>query len=714
MLQEKSRQRITAIAQQFLLWLFAGAMTLSFTIILSIDFVGDRAIEIVEGVPATQEVLAPRTLSYDSTILTNQAREQARVSVADIYTSVDFAVLRTQINEARTIFTFIDVVRADTLASPEAKTSYLQAVEGADITDEVAQTLLELNPAGYTTVKEDIIRILDELLREEIRDEPQAIANKKDRIPTEISVNLTTAQERIVTNLTPQFIVANAYFDQAATELSREEKANAIADVRLELFQGDRVIGLGEEATALHLEMLGELGLLQRDVGWQAIIAALLTSFLSVGLLTIYWQRFHQQTYTSPRYIIVLGFLLVIFVLGAKIVVPSQDNIAYLFPTAALSMLIAVIFDIRLSIFVTTLLAMIVGYFTQSLELTLYNAIGPLFAILTLRDAQRVNAFFRAGLVAAIANIALILIFRLTQEPEVSDLLELGLFSVLNGLLFSSGLTLGGFFIVGSLFGIMTVSQLQELSRLDHPLLQGLLRRAPGTYHHSIMVANLAEQAAERVGAQSSLVRVGAFYHDIGKTNRPPFFTENQEGGVNPLNTLDPFTSARIIVNHVSDGLELARKHRLPLRIQDFIAEHHGTRMVKSFYYKAIDQQGGDAAQVDPSRFCHRGPTPRSRETAIVAMADSVEAASTALRPNTEKAIEKLVNKIVDDHLQEKQLDDSGLTLGDIKMIRESFMETLHGRFHVRVRYAGNEALLVTESEETPLPSPSQAVVHEA
>lgn len=700
MSQEASRHRISAIAQQFTLWLFAGAMTLSFTILLSIDFLGNRAIEVTEGEPALQEVVAPRTIAYDSVILTEQAREQASTSVGDIYTGEEFSVLRTQINEVGTIFTFIDVVRADTLADTSAKTSYLQAIEGVEISDEVAEALLGLSPAGYTATREDITRILDELLREEVRDDPQAIANTKARIPNEINVRLTLEQELIVTSLTPQFIVANSFFDQAATELSREEKASEVEDVRIELFQGDRIVGLGEEVTALHLEMLGELGLLQREISWQAIVASLLISFLGMGLLTIYWQKFHEHKYASARYLIILGALLVVFGVGAKIIAPSQNNIAYLFPTAALTMLVAVIFDVRLSVFVTAILAMLIGYITQSLELTLYNAIGPLFAILTLRDAQRVNAFYRAGLVASLANIALILVFRLTTEPEFSELLELGLFSVLNGLLFSSGLTLGGFFIIGGLFGIMTVSQLQELSRLDHPLLQELLRKAPGTYHHSIMVANLAEQAAERIGAQSSLVRVGAFYHDIGKMNRPPFFTENQESGVNPLMTLDPFTSARIIINHVSDGLDLANKHRLPLRIQDFIAEHHGTRMVKMFYYKAVEQKGGNEELVDKNRFCHRGPAPRSRETAIVAMADSIEAASTALRPNTEEGIEKLVNKIVDDHLQEKQLDESGLTLGDIKMIRESFMETLHGRFHVRVRYPGNEELEVSEPAE--------------
>jgi putative nucleotidyltransferase with HDIG domain len=387
--------------------------------------------------------------------------------------------------------------------------------------------------------------------------------------------------------------------------------------------------------------------------------------------------------------------------LGAKLLVPTGGLYAYLFPAAAMSMLLAVIFDVRLSIFATLLVGTLIGLVAQeSLELTMYMIVGPIFATLTLRDAQRVNAFFRAGLVAALANMVVILVFRLAQDVAPVEILQLLAFSLLNGLI-SASITLAGFFVIGGLFGMMTTLQLQELSRLDHPLLKDLLRRAPGTYHHSIMVANLAEQAAERVKANAALVRVGAFYHDVGKMNRPPFFTENQEG-INPHETLDPYSSARIIISHVQDGLDLAKKHKLPDRIQDFIAEHHGDRLVVVFYKKA-EEQLEEGEKIDESRFRYKGPRPRSRETGIVLLADSVEAASAAVRPNNAEAIEMLINKIIDDHVKDAQLDNSGLTLGDIKTIRESFTETLKGRFHVRVKYPGNEELTRLEPQGRPV-----------
>jgi putative nucleotidyltransferase with HDIG domain len=238
---------------------------------------------------------------------------------------------------------------------------------------------------------------------------------------------------------------------------------------------------------------------------------------------------------------------------------------------------------------------------------------------------------------------------------------------------------------------------LQELARLDHPLLQELLRRAPGTYHHSIMVANLAEQAAEQIKANSALIRVGAFYHDIGKMNRPPFFSENQEG-VNPHDALDPQTSARIILSHVPDGLELAKRYKLPYQIHQFIAEHHGSRLVKGFLFKAQEQAAEDE-EVDPEKFRYPGPRPQTRETAVAMLADVIESTSRALQPNSEKAIEKLVNSLIDEDLTEGQLDESGLTLGDIRLIRESFIKTLKGRFHVRVKYPGIEELLSADEQ---------------
>ena len=671
------------------LWLFAVGLTLALTLVLSFNLVSRAQVSASVGEPASEDIIAPQSISFYSDVLTEQAREQARASVTNVYDPLDLTLAREQINKARDIFNFIEVVRADTMANEETKLRYLQSIEGFVVEPEIARSLLNLSAAEFAAVEEDVVRIIGEVMRREIRDEPAAISEAKRAARTEFSFTLTQTQEQIVTSLVPQFIVPNTFFNEEATIERRNEAAEAVEPKRQTVMQGQRIVRVGEIVTAEELELMERLGLLQPEISWWRLGSLFIASILSVGLITLYWQRFHSRLRSSPRYLLLLGLLILIFALGAKFLVPGRGLLAYLFPAAAMSMLLAVIYDTRLAIFVSVIVATLIGFLAQeSLELTVYMAIGPLFAALVLRDAQRINAFFRAGLVAALGNLAVILIFRLTQEFETVELLQLILFSVLNGLI-SSSITLAGFFVIGGLFGMMTTLQLQELSRLDHTLLKDLLRRAPGTYHHSIMVANLAEQAAERVDANSALVRVGAFYHDVGKMNRPPFFTENQEG-IDPHETLDPYSSARIIISHVSDGLELARKHRLPDRIQDFIAEHHGNRLVVVFYQKALEQ-AEENEKVDESRFRYNGPPPRSRESGIVLLADSVEAASAAVRPDTGEAIEKLVNRIVDDHIKDGQLDDSNLTMGDIREIRASFIETLKGRFHVRVKYPGDD-----------------------
>ncbi|RMG96039.1 MAG: HDIG domain-containing protein [Chloroflexi bacterium] len=687
----ETHNRWQQLAQSSVLWLFAFILTIGLTLILATNLTSTSNIFVIEGQPAPDDIFAPRSLTYTSNVRTQELRDQASASVAEVYTPLDLNIGRTQLARARAVFAFIETVRADTQATTETKLKYLQAIEGLTIEEQVGLDLLSLTPSEYQTAKEETLTIIDELMREDIRESQvsdfQRIARRQ------ASLELSPAQNNVVTSLAPQFIVPTVFPDEQATAQKREEAAAAVQPVVRTIKKDQRIIRAGDIVTPEDIELLTQLGLLQREPDWRDNARIFLAALLASILITLYWYKFHNQRRKQNARLATLGGLILVFMLGARLILASNAGLLpYLFPIAAMSMLLAVVFEVRLALVVTTVVAALYGYAApNSLELAMYTAAGGILAILSLHDEQRMTSFFRAGMIAALGHMVVILMFHLSPDADLLNLLQLILYAIGNGVL-SAALTLVGFFVLGGLFGITTTLQLQDLSRLDHPLLQELLRRAPGTYHHSIMVANLAEQAAEQVKANSTLVRVGAFYHDIGKMNRPPFFTENQEG-VNPHDSLDPYSSARIIISHVSDGLELARRYRLPDDIRDFIAEHHGDRVVKAFYRKAVEQSGGDESKVDVEKFRHRGPRPQSRETGIVMLADAIEATSSALRPDTEKAIEKLVNSIVDEHLAEGQLDESGLTLGDIKLIRMSFIKTLKGRFHVRVKYPGNESL---------------------
>lgn len=687
-----------SLARSSFLWLFAVTMAAGVTLILSFNLVRPSSLAVIVGQPVANDVLAPRSLTFTSDLLTQQAIAQARASVADMYTSLDPSIGRGQLGLARGVFAFVDVVRADTYATTEIKLDYLRQIKGLLVENQVGIDLLSLSQTDYDEAKAAVLTIIEELMSQEIRPDQVSDFQRLARRP---SLVLTPTQDNVVINLAYQFIIANVFLNEEATIVSRQKAEASVAPITRTISEGQRILRAGDIITPLEVELLEALGLLQAETDWRDVGSIFLAALLAVVIVLLYWRQIYETLPNNGRYLTALVILVLLFTFIAKLLLSGPAYLIYWFPIAALSMMLTVVYGLRIAILITVMMAALIGLIApNALDLAMYTASGGLMAILLLRDAQRVNAFFRAGLGASIGHIAVVIIFRLPQDPNFISTVQDVLYGLGNGIL-SAALTLVGFFVLGSVFGIITILQLQELSRLDHPLLQELLRRAPGTYHHSIMVANLAEQASERLrDVNSALVRVGAFYHDIGKMKRPPFFTENQEG-VNPHDALDPLSSARLIISHVPDGLELARRYRLPHRIRDFIAEHHGDRVVKGFYLKALAQVGGDEAKVDKNEFRYSGPRPRSRETGVVMLADSVEATSSALRPSTEKAIEKLVNSLVDEHVTEGQLNQSGLTLGDVQIIRASFIDTLKGRFHMRVRYPGNESL------ETGMPPPT-------
>lgn len=695
------------LRQHSTLWIFAIILTLGLTFIFTFNLLAPPEFRAQAGLPASEDVFAPRALTYESAVALRQAQDQATASVPEQYRHIEGDIGRFQLGQVTQTFAFMDAVRTDTRASQESKIQYLQAIEGLSFEAQVALDLLNMNETEYARVRSEVQRIVGDFMRREIRE--SQLRDVQQQAQREVSLELSPTQERVVEFLVPRFLVPTMEPDPAATERMRAEAAAAVSPFPISVAQDELIVRAGDIVTERQVEKMMQLGLLQRETNWRVVAAVGMLALLTSVLVALYWRQFYQgRREGSVRYLIALAALILFFALVARFLVSSPTLAIYLFPMAAFSLLLSVLFDVRLSITVTVLMAGLVGFNAlNSLEIATYTAAGGLLAILTLRDAQRVNAFFRAGLAAATGYAIVVLVFQFNQSlVDVRSVLQLLAYAIGNGFL-SAALTLVGFFVMGSIFGVTTMLQLQELSRFDHPLLQELLRRAPGTYHHSIMVANLAEQAAEQIKANSTLIRVGAFYHDIGKMNRPAFFTENQEGN-NPHDALDPYTSARIIISHVADGLELARQYKLPDRIRNFIAEHHGERIVKGFYFKARTLASEETALVGLEKFRYPGPRPQSRESGIVMLADAIESASRALQPNTEKEIEKLVNTLIDEDLTEGQLDNSGLTLGDISQIRASFIKSLKGRFHVRIRYPGNEEMgipAVQPDHSTPQPA---------
>ena len=672
-------------------WIIIAIFVIGVVVILIAPLITAGQVTLNTGGVAPEDIRAPRTLRYVSDVLTEQARTEAAQSVAIQYDPLDPRAARLQIARARQVLDFIRAVRLDTPATLDQRRAALTAIDNVRLTPGTIDQLLDLPEDTWQRISTEVIAVVDLAMRSEIRD--VNLNDVKDRLPALVRIDLTEDQTALVSEVAQNFIVPNRARNDTATEQARQDARSKIEPRQRDIEVGQTIIRQGEIATPLQIEALEQLGLRQSQIGWGNIGGAFMIAVVFAVLLGLYLRRFEPELLAHPRNVALLLLLLLIFLIIAKLIVPNRTVLPFLFPAAALSMLIAVMMGTGLALTTTIVLAGLVGILAgSSMEITAYVAAGGVIAALSLGRIERLNTLFRAGLYVALINIAVILAFRLSEgSTDPIGLLTLIAAAALNGGL-SASLTLGGFFLLGNLFDLTTTLQLLELARPTHPLLNELLHKSPGTYHHTLMVANLAEQAAERIGANSLLTRVGGFYHDIGKTARPYMFVENQVEGSNVHDQLNPRTSAEIIISHVRDGVEMAKRYRLPTRVREFIPEHHGTMRVSFLYQKAIEASPTGAAGVDEAAFHYPGPKPQSKETALLMLADGCEAAVRANRPVSVEELTQIVNKVITDRIAWGQLDECPLTLADLNQVRESFIATQQGISHPRLRYPGQEA----------------------
>jgi len=667
------------------LWalLMGLALVIALSIILTFQFL-PKKVRLEEGDVSPEDVLAPLGVTYVSELKTEEERDKAEAAVEDVYDPADAKIARQQVTRARLICNYIDSVRHDGYADPQRKKELIEAIPDLDFSPTAIDDILSLDDQSWEMVVNEVLYVLDQVMREEIR-ENQLIETRR-KVPSLISLGLSEKQAEIASELVKSLIVPNSFYNAEKTEESRAKAREGVKPVRRTIAKGEAILREGDIVTPLHLEALEALGLRQRGIEWRDILGTILFVVMIVSALESYLLRFRPGFWANQRQILLLSFIIILSVLAAKLMVPGHTVLPYLLPLASMPMLLTALLGPHVAMMVAIVLSLAVGFLAGgSLELTAFTLVGGLVASLSLYRVEKLNAFLRAGAYVALANLGVVLAFRLQSgHYDMVGLLTLAAASVVNGGL-SASLTLAGFFLLGNVFGITTSLQLMELARPNHPLFQQLLLKAPGTYHHSIIVSNMAEQAAEQIDADPLLARVGAYYHDIGKILRPYFFVENQMDKANAHEGLDPNTSAQIVIAHAKDGLELARKYRLPQRIRDIIAQHHGTTLATYFYHQAC--QSGDEEGVCEEGYRYPGPKPQTREAAIVMLADEVEAAVRANRPSSPEEIERLVRKIINDRLLRGELDECDLTLRDLDKIKSVFTNILQGIFHPRIKY---------------------------
>jgi putative nucleotidyltransferase with HDIG domain len=417
----------------------------------------------------------------------------------------------------------------------------------------------------------------------------------------------------------------------------------------------------------------------QRAGGW------MLLSALVVGLLLGWIWRFRPQIWNRTSVLTLIAMLLIGATIAIKIT-GGRPVLPYVLPTAAVGLLLAVLVDAGTALLVTGLMALLGGAVIGSVEFAAYILFGGMAGVILVRRGERFGHFFQAAIAIAVVNIGLVAAYALLGNRDLTGLAELGG----AGLAAAAGsaiAALGSFVVVGNLFGITTSFQLLELANPTQKLLRRLMLEANGTYNHSLLVGNLAERAAEAIGADPLLARVASYYHDVGKLDNPLAYIENQAGGENVHDELTPEESVALVKAHVAKGIDLAYQYKVPKPIIAFIPQHHGTAVISYFHARAKE----GAASVDEARFRHSGPKPQSKEAAILMLADGVEASVRSLSDHDEPAIRAMVDRIIRERLEDGQFDECDLTLRDVERIREAFVAQLLGMYHRRVEYPQNK-----------------------
>lgn len=488
-------------------------------------------------------------------------------------------------------------------------------------------------------------------------------------------------------------VIQNEFYDPDATEELRKLAAESVEPVKI--LQGQIIIEEGKLIRKEEFRQLELVGLLDNKQSYKPFIGLLILITIILSSVYFYFYQMKEQPEKRQTNLLLFGivFILTFFILKiiSMLQIFNYSGIGYLFPAAMGGMLLKILIDEKLAI-LSSIIFSIFGSIlfnegvsgTLNFSMGIYILFSALAGVLFLNEQNQRSKILQAGSLAAIVNLFTIWALMFLPNGKFSGL-EYGYYivtAIFSGI-GSAVLTMGLLPLLETSFGILSTMKLIELSNPNHPLLRKILMEAPGTYHHSVMVANLADAACEAIGANGLLARVGCYYHDIGKTKRPKFFIENQMQLENPHDRLPPDKSANIIISHVTDGTSILKKYNMPKEIIQIAEQHHGTTLLKFFYHKA--NQGGEGVLEEDYRY--PGPKAQSKESAIIGIADSVEAAVRSLSQPTPETIESLVKKIVTDRLQDGQLNECDLTLKELETVSHSFCETLKGIFHSRIEY---------------------------
>lgn len=640
-----------------------------------------QRIRLTAGDVSPVDVMSPQEVIDDAATAT--LREELAKSVSKVYDS-DPKVL----SDTKTLVSSFRAKIAEIAASASVSTQdilrSLRPFLAEDASDSDIIATVAANPQILDSSCAKLDRALSAVLNVGLN--PESLDNARNDARTAISrdKDMPDPVARVLMSFIGKNLKPNLTFNQQETDKRIKDALAQVEPVRIR--RGQSVVRKGEVVTQNQIAILTKLGMVGSRVRFPAIAGSLALAIAVCGLILAYLWVFHPAA-LSPGKAGLIASVIMLSVLAIKGMAAVSP---FLVPTAGGVMLAATLFDRKFGAFLGACLTLIAATVTGfEIRLIPLSLAGGLAAALAIKPDWNRSHLLRAGLVVSGVHALTYLALGLVGAIPLSDILSWqDTLLVLASGPISAILAVGSLPLFEAAFGIITPLRLIELSNPESPLLHRLLLEAPGTYHHSIMVGNLAEAAAMAIGADSLLARVGAYYHDVGKIRRPYFFSENQVAGMdNPHDKMSPTLSATVITSHVKDGMELAEEHKVPSVLRDFIAEHHGTMLASFFYSKASEKETKDSRGPDEWDFRYEGPRPGTKEVATVMLADGVEAATRSLSKPTPARIDSVVRKIIHERLLDHQLDRSELTLRELDVVAETFTRVLSGVFHTRIAY---------------------------
>lgn len=659
--------------------LIGFGMFLLLTLITGIQYLPPRT-ELREGQVSPRDVEAPRTVELFDRESTDIRRRQAAASVQPIVRrnlqEIDQAV--ATLNRS---FDAVLRVRGMPNLNENDRVNTLRRLSPVPLPDPAMTAALTMERSALEAARATARQVLVQIMQDGVTAEN--LPGAQDRARQLIRrAPLPGRSMTLVSAVVTGALRPNQVIDRKATEEVRRQAQDAVQPVVTRILRGEIVVRRGEVVTRGHIERLARLGLVEYPFSLERILGMAVISVLLLAVTAAYLRQYQPEIWSSDKLLLVWGLSVVLTVVLARIMVTRFNP--YLIPGAVGTILIAVLLRPRLALYTAAILSLLVAIVVGGdWRVALTTFIGGTVGVYAIKRLSHRTDLIVAGLWVGGANVASVLAVGLIDELAwYPDLLTNAALGLANGVLVGI-IAIGTLPYLENLFALVTPIKLLELSNPSHPLLRLLQMEAPGTYHHTIIVANLAELTAEAIGADSLLVRVGTYYHDVGKIRRPVFFVENQIGVENPHEKMAPSLSALTISSHVRDGLDLAKEYRLPQQIANFIPQHHGTSLITYFYHQAV--QRGDGAEEEAFRY--EGPKPQTRETALVMLADSAEGAVRAMSRPTPDRIEQLSRRIIREKLDDGQLDECDLTFRDLDTIAQTFTRVLSAMFHPRVEY---------------------------